>query len=494
MESISPRSLHRSGYVSFLCGLLCSLVQVVTLTTITFELVNGQELPRALIITGNGNIPAHKKHYPPWIHEFQNEKVADILKDIVDVEVTDDLTVLRHDRLQEFDLVISNSIFLEPSQEQLDALFKFVSNGKPYFTLHCGILSLLNWNRYEEFIGGIFIGGPSTVPEEFNVVTSNTEFWGYNYSFRNEEPHPISLAVDDFVIKDEIYYFQPSIRDFHVIARAENLPVMWWHPVGRGKVMSLTLGHDRDAKNNRGYQELLRHGVQWLIGAPIIAGSQPRVVSNRDNIYKDFVVLSDIAGHQHTKPVRFNVVTNTRPDLFSVTSSNNGRIQLKLTGKTGQGDFTVQAQGNPRSATKLFNVSVVEDGTGNIAAYHGNTASGSTNENSYLFDAGNVLDDDLSTRWSSMATDSAWVAIDLQKTYTIRKVILEWEASFAISYNIQGSKDGRTWHNVISVTNGDGNTDTLDFPPTAMRYIRINGTKRASDKWGYSLYEVRAYQ
>src|SRR5690606_20695233 len=294
---------------------------------------------------------------------------------------------------------------------------------------------------YEEFIGGIFIGGPSTVPEEFNVVTSNTEFWGYNYSFRNEEPHPISLAVDDFVIKDEIYYFQPSIRDFHVIARAENLPVMWWHPVGRGKVMSLTLGHDRDAKNNRGYQELLRHGVQWLIGAPIIAGSQPRVVSNRDNIYKDFVVLSDIAGHQHTKPVRFNVVTNTRPDLFSVTSSNNGRIQLKLTGKTGQGDFTVQAQGNPRSATKLFNVSVVEDGTGNIAAYHGNTASGSTNENSYLFDAGNVLDDDLSTRWSSMATDSAWVAIDLQKTYTIRKVILEWEASFAISYNIQGSKD-----------------------------------------------------
>lgn len=473
------------------CVLVYALAFVLVLTTG----LNGQELPRALIITGNGNLPVHKEEYPPWIHEFQNEKVADILKDIVNVDITDDLTVLQHDRLQDYDLVISNSMFLEPSDQQLDALLEFVSEGKPYMTLHCGILSLLNWKKYEEFIGGIFIGGPSTVPAEFKVVTDNMEFWGYKYSFRNEATHPVSLAVDDFIIKDELYYFQPSVRDFHVIARAENLPVMWWHPVGEGKVMSLTLGHDLAAKNNPGYQELLTHGVQWLIGAPIIGGSQPKVISNRKLVYKDFMVFSDIGMHEKTNPARFDVLAQRDAELFAVTSTHDGRVQLQLTGKTGGGDFTIRAQRkNGRSATKTFHLDVVDDGTGNIAAYHGNTASASSSENKDLLAALNVLDDDLSTRWSSMATDSAWLTLDLQKAYTLRKITLVWEASFATDYNIQGSQDGITWRNVISVADGDGDTDTLDFTPTLMRYIKIIGTKRASEKWGYSLYEVRVYQ
>src|SRR5690606_9236563 len=156
--------------------------------------------------------------------------------------------------------------------------------------------SLLNWDKYEDFIGGIFIGGPSTVPGEFKVVTSNVEFWGYQYSFRKNVEHPISVAADDFVTKDELYYFQPSIRDFQVIARAENLPVMWWHPVGKGKVMSLTLGHDEVAKSNPGYQTLLKYGIQWLSGMPLIHGKDPKVVSTRQQECDNFMNLYATVG------------------------------------------------------------------------------------------------------------------------------------------------------------------------------------------------------
>src|SRR5690606_4414442 len=106
----------------------------------------------------------------------------DILKDIAVVDLTTDLNILATPAVDEYDLIISNSIFLTPTSAQLDGLYSFVANGKSYLTLHCGILSLLNWKKYEEFIGGIFIGGPSTVPAEFNVTTANIEFWGYQYS------------------------------------------------------------------------------------------------------------------------------------------------------------------------------------------------------------------------------------------------------------------------------------------------------------------------
>jgi hypothetical protein len=111
-----------------------------------------------------------------------------------------------------------------------------------------------------------------------------------------------------------------------------------------------------------------------------------------------------------------------------------------------------------------------------------------------MFDAKNVLDNDLSTRWSSAPADSAWLMIDLQKQYTIKKIVLEWESSFAKVYNITGSQNGRTWSPIASVSDGNGDTDTIEFSPAHVRYIRINNTQRFNNKWGYSLYEVKVYQ
>lgn len=464
------------------------------LLPITF-MSEAQKLPRALIITGNGNEPSYREEYPPWIHEFQNEKVVDILKGTATVDVTSDLRVLNADRLRQYDLVISNSIFLTPTHEQLDALYNFVADGKAYFTIHCGILSLLNWDKYEEFIGGIFIGGPSSVPAEFKVVTSNVEFWGYQYGFRKYVEHPISVAVDDFVTKDELYHFQPSIRDFHVIARAENLPVMWWHSVGKGKVMSLTLGHDEAAKSNPGYQTLLKYGVQWLSGMPLIHGKDPKVVSTRQQEYDNFMTLYATVGVDKDPSVKFKLTNTSTPKLFTVNISPEGKVNLNLKGKSGEGMFSVSATGaNGFTTFKTFNIRIVEDGVGNIAAYHGNTATSSSNENdSGVFDPITVLDNDSSTRWSSAPGEAAWIQVDLQRPYPVKKIELHWEASYALQYNIEGSADGMSWTRLVSVTNGDGDIDSHTVN-AKIRYLKINGIKRANERWGYSLYEVKVFQ
>lgn len=457
---------------------------------------HAQTLPKTLIITGNGNVPNYKTEYPPWIHEFQNEKVVEILNGITNVDVVSDLSVLQSERLRQYDLIISNSIFLTPDEKQLDALYQFVSSGKSYMTLHCGIISLLNWNKYEEFIGGIFIGGPSSVPPSFKVITDNVELWGYQYSFRRESAHPVSIVTNDFVTKDELYHFQPSIRDFHVIARAENLPVMWWHPVGKGKVMSLTLGHNEEAKNNPGYQDLLTNGVRWLLGTPLIYGEPRKVVSTRNMSYNNFIKLKTSADESGSDAIQYSVSQNKNPDIATVSVSADGNVSLTLTGKPGPAEFIVSAQNRKGlSSRQVFNYEVVQDASENLAGYYGNTATASSYENvSPTFAAANVLDNDTTTRWSSAPVESASVVIDLQKTYNVKKIVLQWEASYAAAYNVQTSTDGKKWDVVKTELQGNGDTDLIEIAPTKARFVKVVGTQRADKKWGYSLYEVKVFE
>ncbi|MFA0961509.1 discoidin domain-containing protein [Roseivirga sp. BDSF3-8] len=105
--------------------------------------------------------------------------------------------------------------------------------------------------------------------------------------------------------------------------------------------------------------------------------------------------------------------------------------------------------------------------------------------------AANAVDGDLATRWSSNFSDPQWIQVDLQNTYDISSVALQWEAAAAASYRIEVSADGSNWNQVYSTTSGDGGLDSLSLSGTG-RYIRMYGTSRTTP-YGYSLYEFRVY-
>ncbi|RFS21765.1 hypothetical protein DVR12_13980 [Chitinophaga silvatica] len=451
-----------------------------------------QRIPKALIITGNGNQPTLMENYPPWLHEFHNSEVIEILKGIVDIDTTTNLKDLNNKNLSKYDLLISNSLFLVPESNELEAIYQFVAGGKSYFTLHCGILSLLNWNKYEEFLGGIFIGGPSSEPSKFRVYTTNEEFWGYKYTFRNIQEHPVSKAVEDFDIEDELYYFQPNTSKIEVIARAENHPVMWWHPVGKGKVMSLTLGHDLTAKRNTGYQELLKNGVRWLTGYPLIYPQHTPVISNRSLTYINFLPFSLITGETNNTSVQS---IQNPSSIFKLQKADNGQYNLSLDGKTGSEAYTISVSNAKGMVTsKQFNLSVIEDGSGNLASYFGNTITGTTSENdNSIFHVSNIIDGDKSTRWSSHQCEQAFVLLDLKKEYKIKKLIIHWEASYAKQYDLLASLDGENWNKIHSVINGAGGEEELNFTLSNARFLKLDLKQKPPGKRGYSIYEMEVY-
>ena len=108
----------------------------------------------------------------------------------------------------------------------------------------------------------------------------------------------------------------------------------------------------------------------------------------------------------------------------------------------------------------------------------------------------NAVDGDMNTRWSSEWSDPQWIYVDLEQPYAIDRVVIYWEGSFAIQYQVQVSTNAIQWTPVATITNGNGGTDTINFTSQNARYIRMYGTQRNSIsgfQYGYSIYELEVY-
>ncbi|MGL1937373.1 MAG: C25 family cysteine peptidase [Fibrobacterales bacterium] len=103
-----------------------------------------------------------------------------------------------------------------------------------------------------------------------------------------------------------------------------------------------------------------------------------------------------------------------------------------------------------------------------------------------------VNDGSTTTRWSSDFADPQWIEIDLQGTFTVTSVLLNWETAAAKDYTIEVTADGSTWHAIETVTNANGGNDQFTFNEENVAKIRMHGTQRTTE-WGYSLYEFQVY-
>ncbi|MDH2427423.1 penicillin acylase family protein [Sphaerisporangium sp. TRM90804] len=126
----------------------------------------------------------------------------------------------------------------------------------------------------------------------------------------------------------------------------------------------------------------------------------------------------------------------------------------------------------------------------NVAA--GKTARASSSEFFLLYPASKAVDGDPSTRWSSAASDNQYIQVDLGAPTSVARVILRWEAAYGSAYAIQTSTDGSAWTTRHSTTAGNGGVDNVTFAPVTARYVRMQGTTRATS-YGYSLYELEVY-
>ena len=179
--------------------------------------------------------------------------------------------------------------------------------------------------------------------------------------------------------------------------------------------------------------------------------------------------------------------------VYTTTSGTGGTQTLAV---AGSGRYvrlyaTVRATGWGYSLWE-FQVFGTIAGTacGTANAAQGRPAIASSAEGADV-PASAAVDGNAGTRWSSAFSDPQWIQADLGAASTICRVVLQWEAAYAVAFQIQTSDNATTWTPVYTTTSGTGGTQTLDVTGTG-RYVRMYGTVRAT-AYGYSLWELQIF-
>jgi hypothetical protein len=121
----------------------------------------------------------------------------------------------------------------------------------------------------------------------------------------------------------------------------------------------------------------------------------------------------------------------------------------------------------------------------------GGAASASSVEVAGVWDPRYAVDGNPESRWASSFTgDPQWLSVDLGELWRISEVRVVWERAYATAWRLEVSSDGRTWRTVHRTGNGYGGAERISFAPTPARYVRVVGTAKVMQGYGYSIHEV----
>ena len=178
-------------------------------------------------------------------------------------------------------------------------------------------------------------------------------------------------------------------------------------------------------------------------------------------------------------------------NAYSTTTGAGGNQSLTVSGSGRYVRLTATAKATQYGISlwefQVYGGSGTPGACGTTNAALNKPASTSSTENAGT-PASAAFDGNSGTRWSSAAADPQWLQVDLGNTQTVCGVTLNWETAYATAFQIQVSTNGTTWSDIYSTTTGAGGTQNLTVQTAAGRYVRMNGTARAT-QWGYSLWE-----
>lgn len=189
----------------------------------------------------------------------------------IETTVTQDCSMIRADRLKEFDAVMFYTTGELPiAEEGRQAFIDLIKSGKGFIGVHCATDTFYKWPEYGEMIGGYFDQHP----------------WHTDVVIRVEDPrHPSTAHLQDPIrIKDEIYQFRnwsrtkthvllsldPSSVDLknpRVHRTDQDFAISWCHPYGKGRVFYTALGHRDEVWQDERFQKHLVNGILWAMGA-----------------------------------------------------------------------------------------------------------------------------------------------------------------------------------------------------------------------------------
>jgi type 1 glutamine amidotransferase len=201
-------------------------------------------------------------------HGFAKEPFFQIFQDNPEITVTQvEHTKNTADGWERADLAAADVVVLydmpktisPAQQERMCSLF---ARGTGLVVMHHSLVSVHGWTDYERIIGGIY---PTNSPP-------GTSATGYRHDVEipvvvATRDHPITAGLQDFTVKDEIYWgyrVGPDVTPLLTTTHPESgKPLAWCRTEDKSRVVYLQLGHGSPCYEDPHFRDFLARSIRW---------------------------------------------------------------------------------------------------------------------------------------------------------------------------------------------------------------------------------------
>ena len=248
--------MRRVSIVAFAC--------VVSVVALAFA-PEGQDKPRALILTGQNNHDWKKT--TPYLKELlEKDKSGGFA---ADVSEDPEAPILEDkEKLKSYKIIVLNINRGKRWSKTREANFlAYVREGGGLVVVHAADNAFDGWDEYEKLIGGAWRAKGSVFP---NRGTFHPAYGPFEVVVDDSE-HPITKGIGkSFSTKDEKYTNLRLQDNIHILAHADEggkaQPLLFVSSFGDGRMFQTALGHDLNAMNNPQFIETFLRGSRWAAG------------------------------------------------------------------------------------------------------------------------------------------------------------------------------------------------------------------------------------
>ena len=204
-------------------------------------------------------------------HEYDKEQFSEMLSKLPvtyeHVEHPNAHAMLKADKIAKYDVVLLYDMPKEISEEAQADFIAMLEKGKGLVVLHHAFCSYDYWPEYTKIVGGRY----HHFPWEKDGVAQRVSTFKHDVTFDvkvEDKNHPITKGINDFQITDETYGNTEILSTVHPLLSTNtptNAPLVGWtNQYGNSRIVTLTLGHDHLAWENKAFIQLLSQSILWV--------------------------------------------------------------------------------------------------------------------------------------------------------------------------------------------------------------------------------------
>jgi type 1 glutamine amidotransferase len=249
--SHKPTSLRHCIALFFVLAL--AVIGVLSQTALAADL---GDATRVLLVTGG-----HGFRREPFLKMLRDDELLDVRE----AKNSASAEAFERDELPTYDVLLLYDMTQNVTDLQKARFLRAIDRGVGLVVLHHALVSFQHWPEYERIIGGRY-------PEDQTRRGEVTPALGYRHDVDIPvtivaKKHPITQGLDDFTIRDEIYWGYRVSQDVIPLIATTHAdsgnPLAWARREGNARVVYIQLGDSPTAFSNPNYRRLLSQSIQW---------------------------------------------------------------------------------------------------------------------------------------------------------------------------------------------------------------------------------------